>query len=338
MKKEIFGTFQGKNVSIFTITDGFLTAKIIEYGATLQSLTLKDESGKETDVILGYNTLEEYVQNNAYLGATIGRVANRIANGKFHLNGVEYDLVKNEKGNSLHGGEKGFNSRMWAGESDGRKATFTYKSPDGEEGYPGTLDVKVVFSIIDGALQIEYFAKSDKDTILSPTNHAYFNLNGECKESVFSTKLWIDADRILDVDENLLANGETKPIQFTVYDFSGEKEIGNYFEDPRLIPFGTYDVCYVLKGDGFRKVATAKSEKTGIEMEVFTDMPGLQLYTEAILCGSNGKKGKYGKGSGFCFETQRFQNSINCQKLPSPILRKGEKFYSKSMYKFTIKK
>lgn len=337
MKKEIFGEINGEKVHKYTITNGRIWADLIDYGARLQSLKLRCFDGTVKDVVLGFNTIEEYVQDNGYLGATVGRVANRIGKGRFVLNGKEYKLPMNDGENCLHGGVSGFDSKIWGATATENSVSFNYVSADGEEGFPAELKVSVTYTVTDcDELKIEYYAISDGDTIVSLTNHGYFNLNGEGGEKVFTTKLFIDADSVISVDSDLIADGTFKNIKGTVYDFTTMKEIGDYTEskDAVLSKFGCYDVCYALNGKGYRKIAGAKSEESGITMEVFSDMEGVQLYTEAILNGRKGKNCIYGKGSAFCLETQHFPNAINCPDFPSPILKMGDKYQSVTTYKF----
>ena len=331
MDKILFGQIGKQKIYKYTIAKGNVSADFIDYGARIQSLRY---CGK--DIVLGYNTLTEYVNSEGYLGATVGRFANRIANAKFTLNGKEYCLTKNEGEDSLHGGLNGFDSKVWHAHSFDDKIEFTYLSIDGEEGYPGNLSVKVTYTITDSdSLKIEYRAVSDADTVISLTNHAYFNLDGESSGDVFDTELFVDATEIVDVNENLIPNGKLRSVENTEGDFTKFKKLGNYFESKDFLirKFGGYDFCYALEGDGFRKVAEARSNKSGISLEVYTDKEGMQFYTETILEGKTGKRGVYQKGCGFCLETQAYPNAVNCPEYPSAILRKGEQYNSVTEYK-----
>ena len=338
MKKENFGSIYGRQVTQYTLTNGRITAEIIDYGASLRSLKLKLKDGSVKDVVLGYNTVEEYATHSGYLGATVGRVANRIGGSRYTLNGKEYRLNNNDGENTLHGGVSGFNDKVWeAVEVSDHSVTFKYFSKNGEEGFNGNLETFVKYTVTEkNSIKIEYRAVSDEDTPVSLTNHSYFNLDGECGESVFNTELTIYADKITAVDENLITDGTFMPVKDSVYDFTKGKKIGDYFNssDKFMKKFGCYDVCYVLNGNGYRKIATAKNENSGIEMEVYSDMVGVQLYTETFLDGRKGKSGTYKKGSAFCLETQHLPNAINCKEYPSCVLKKGEEYVSTTEYLF----
>lgn len=336
MKRESFGLAHGQEVTQYTLTNGKMTAEIIDYGARLRSLKLKLSDGTVRDVVLGYNTIEEYMSQNGYLGATVGRVANRIANGKYVIDGKEYILSKNDGENTLHGGKSGFDDKVWELIEVGEDfITFKYLSPDGDEGFGGNLTTQVKYTLTkENSLKIEYKAISDADTPVSLTNHAYFNLNGEMGTNIFDTELLINSNKITPVNENLIADGRYMDVKGTAYDFSKGKKIGDYFNsiDEYLKKFGCYDVNYVLNGNGYRHIATAKDG--GIEMQVYSDMVGMQLYTEAILYGRKGKTGVYDKGCAFCLETQFYPNAVNCEKYPSCILKKGEEYSSITEYLF----
>ncbi len=337
MKKELFGSVHGQNVYQYTLENKNMSVEIISYGARIKSAFIKKDNAVY-DVVLGYNTIEEYATQNGHLGATVGRVANRIEGGRYTLNGKEYTLFKNNGENTLHGGKSGFSDKVWKEvEVDNQSITLGYFSPDGEEGFGGAVSVEVKFSLTDdNSLKIEYSAKSDSDTPLNLTNHAYFNLDGECGDSVFETQMQIFADKITAVRDDLIPNGEFMQVKGTIYDFTSPKMIGDYLnsDDEYLKKFGCFDANYVVNGTGYRKVAIAKSLKSGIEMETFSDMDGVQFYTETFLEGRKGKSGVYKKGAGFCLETQFFPNAVNCKSFPSCILKKGEKFSSTTEYKF----
>ncbi len=337
--QKVFGNLNGTDIYAYEIKKGDMVAEIITYGATLRSLTMPDKNGKITDVVLGYNTLEEYVNNGGYLGATIGRIANRIENGKFILNGKEYQVGLNETKNSLHGGLKGFDKQVWSATCGENYVTLNYFSPDGEEGYPGNLDVSVTYTLTEEGLKIDYLAKSDKDTILSLTNHSYFNLNGEDGADITDTELFIDADNITPVKDDLIPLGTLKSVENTIFDFTSYKEIGKDLgsDDEFLKKFGCYDVNFALNGRGYRKVCSARSYRSGITMETYTDQAGLQLYTASYKDGRKGKNATYYSNCAFCLETQNYPNSINCKDFPSPILKAGEEYKSTTFYKFIVK-
>ena len=329
-----FGTVNGKNIEKYTITNGVISVDILNYGAIIHSLKVPDKNGVLTDIVLGYNTIEEYVKDDAYVGAVIGRVCNSIYNAKFYIEDKEYILSRNEGVHSHHGGFEGFNKKIWKCEEYSSNRIFlSYLSADGEEGYPGNLTVNVIYSLTErNGLRMEFFAVSDKDTIVNITNHSYFNLNGEQDAKIDNQSLNILADMITPVDENLLTNNEYMSVEGTPYDFRSEKLIVKDINSnhPQLLNGHGYDINYVLNGSGFRKVASAASRKTGIRMDVYSDRLGMQLYTANSLGERNGKTGKYKDRSGFCLEFQHFPNAINCKSYVSPILKKGDKYSAKT--------
>lgn len=336
--KNLFGQINGAPVYSFNIGNGQISAEILTYGATLKSLFVKDKNGKTLDVVLGYNTLEEYVERSFYAGAIVGRVANRIENARFILNGKEYNISKNNGEHALHGGFNGFSKKIWEIADFGDNfVTLKYFSADGEEGYPNSVTVFVTYLIENSELQIIYNALSDGDTILGLTNHAYFNLNGEDGPNVFDTLLSIDANSVVLVNEQRVANGTLLDVKNTVFDFTKEREIGNFLtsNDKYILDFKGYDICYALNGKGYRLVSKATSKKSGISMETITDAEGVQLYVANLFKGRNGKNCTYKDGACFCLETGRYPNAINCNNFPSPIIKKGVPFTSKTTYKFT---
>ena len=337
MKKVLFGNINGQDVYEYTLDNGVIQVGILTYGGTIRSINLPNKNGGYTDIALGYDTLEEYLSNGGYIGALIGRVANRIYQGKFTLNGVEYQVGVNDGCNSLHGGFNGFDKKIWKDTVEGNSLVLRCESFDMEEGYPGNLKVTVVYTLTsDNALDIEYFAECDKDCPVSLTNHVYFNLNGAGND-VLNTQLSILADSITPVNEDFVPVGNYLQVENTPFDFNTPKEIGKDINcDNKVLKIcGGYDVNYVTRGSGFRKISTAYSPLTGITLETYTDQPGVQLYTGNFLDGINGKNGaKYNKNHAFCLETQGFPNAVNCPQYPSIILKNGEKLYSKTTYKF----
>ncbi len=334
--KKLFGKMpDGREVYCWTITEGDMSADIIEYGATLRSLIVPDKDGKATDVVLGYDTLEEYMTNDGYIGATVGRFANRIRVGKFQLNGKEYTVACNDGPNHLHGGIEGYDKRVWdIKDEDGALACYLV-SPDGDEGYPGTLEIKVTYEIKDGGLSIRYEAASDKDTIFNPTNHAYFNLDGEGK--VNEQYLMINSDEFTPNDADCLPTGEILSVKGTSMDFN---EFHTIIErdamDEYVKPYGGYDVNFILNGK--TPACEVYSEKNGVVMQVLTTEPAVQLYTGNGTSDRKGKGGaEYGWRSGFCLETQHYPDCINHPEWPSCVLKAGEKFDSTTIYKFTTK-
>ena len=339
MNKKVFGYLGKTPIYSFNITNGTLTANIITYGATLQSLLVPNKKGELLDVVLGYNTLEQYLERSYYAGAIVGRVANRTANAKFTLNGKEYNISKNNGEHSLHGGFSGFDKKVWEVVSYGENyVTLSYVSKDGEEGYPASVSIQVTYSVTnENALSIEYNALSDGDTVLGLTNHAYFNLNGEDGSNVFDTLLSIDANSVVLVNEQRVAEGTLLNVDGTIFDFKEIRPIGNYLTSTNeyLVKFKGYDICYALNGKGYRSIAKAQSNISGISMETITDAEGVQLYVANLFSGKTGKKCVYKDGACFCLETGRYPNAVNVKNFPSPIIKKGVPFTSKTTYKFT---
>ncbi len=338
---KVFGkTLDGREVLAFTLQDGANHATVLNFGGILQSLVVPDKNGTPTDVVLGYNTVKEYEQNGGYLGALIGRFGNRIGEGKLTVDGKQYQLYCNDRGNHLHGGKEGFNKKIWAHEICGDELALTYLSPDGEENYPGNLTVKVVYSFRGGELKIKYHAVSDKKTVVNLTNHAYFNLSGEGDGTVLDHLLWIDCDEIVPTNPTMIPMGGFRKVAGTPFDFNTPKAIGQDVEadDIDLKQGNGYDHCHVLKNvdRAFVKYAVAKSPKTGITMSCFTDLPAVQLYTGNGLH-QQGKTAYYGKRAAFCLETQAIPNNVNVPEYAaifSSYLDAGEAYESVTSYKF----
>ncbi len=338
----IFGEVDGKKVYKYTISNGTIAADIINFGARVTSLRVLNKHDKFLDVVLGHNTLDEYVNNFGYLGATIGRVAGRIGGGKFVLDGKAYTATINQKGNSLHGGKSGFDKKVWDIDfelSNDKKIVMRYVSSDGEEGFPGTLISTVTYSITDeNGLKIEYYAKSDATTIVGFMNHSYFNLSGECGGAVYETQIQILSDTITPLDKNNVVSGDLQKICNTEYDFCKFKQIGAF--DKMCFSYGAncYDINYYFPNSDLKLMASAKNFNSGIKMDVYSDANGLQFYTPTFLGGVKGKNGIFSGNDSFCLETQRIPNAINCKNFPSPILRKGENYYSVTEYRFSLVK
>lgn len=326
--KRYFGSYNGKDVYVYDLS-GDIRVTVCELGATVLSLIVPDKDGKPTDVVLGMTNVRDMTEKGDYMGAVVGRCANRIADGRFFLNGKEYRLALNGGGNAhLHGGNVGFDKRIFSVKTENNSLYFTYFSPDKEEGYPGNLCFTVKYTLSGSELSVEYFAETDEDTPLNPSNHAYFNLNGENDGSILDNVLKINADSYIETDVNLIPTIQ-KPVKNTPFDFTDFKPIGRDID-----VIGGYDHNFCLRGDAV--CAEAFSVKTGIHMSVKTDMKGVQFYSGNFLSGQKGKS-VYKKHSGFCLETQYYPNAINRSDFESPVLKKGEKFYSKTSYAFSVK-
>jgi aldose 1-epimerase len=334
----------GTAVDIYTLTNkAGLEARITTYGAILVSLKVPDRNGVLADVNLGFDTLEGYLGTHPYFGAIIGRYGNRIAKARFTLDGVEYRLAANNNGNTLHGGIKGFDKVVWTAEpvntAHGTGVKLTYLSKDMEEGFPGNLSVTVVYTLTDSnELEIRYDATTDKKTVLNLTNHAYWNLKGEGRGDILGHVLQIEADRFTAVDSpvNLIPTGEILAVAGTPFDFTSPRAIGERIAQVE----GGYDHDFVLRRGGGTLILAARVEEpeSGRAMEVWTDQPGIQLYTGNFLDGTVvGKGGKaYQKHFAFCLETQHFPDSPNHPNFPSTVLRPGEVYRTVSAYKFSV--
>ncbi len=335
ISKRQFGfTKDGREVTCFTITNGKLKTEILDYGVTIRCLFVPDKNGNSVDVVLGYDTVREYEENDGYLGATIGRVGNRIKGGKFTLNGEDYTLAVNNGPNHLHGGLKGFDKVIWKAEKKENSIVFSHLSPDGDEGYPGNLSVTVTVTLEENGISLDYAAETDKDTPINLTNHSYFNLNG--KGDVLEHTLKLNADKFSVGDADCLPTGEIASVFGTGMDFTKAREIGLGVDsdEPCVKLSGGYDSNFVLNGNPAAKL---KSEESGIEMTVLTSEPGVQVYSANFLTERNGKNGaKYSERGALCLETQHFPDSIHHENWPTVVLKKGEKFESKTTYCFNV--
>ncbi len=343
---QVFGTLPtGEEVPIYTLRNANgVEARITSYGATLVSLRVPDRDGNLADVIFGFDSLEGYLGDPPYFGAIVGRYGNRIALGKFTLDGQEYTLATNNGANSLHGGNRGFDKVLWNGEMEGDRLILTYTSPDGEEGYPGTLTATVTYSLTeDNALQIDYEATTDKPTVVNLTNHAYFNLRDAGASPILDHQMMINADAFTPVDEGLIPTGEIRPVDGTPFDFREPTAIGARIDaDNEQIRFGGgYDHNFVLNrtSEGLALAARVYNSTTGREMEVLTTEPGVQFYTGNFLDGTiTGKGGvTYQRRSGFCLETQHFPDSPNKPEFPTTVLRPGETYRTTTLYRFSAR-
>lgn len=321
MKKELFGKIGDKEVYKYFLSCGEIEADIINYGGIITDIRVKDKSGNKISTVVGYETLEQYIAGKSFYGAIIGRFGNRIEGGKFILDGVEYNVSQNEGRNTLHGGMEGFDRKIWTVKNvtDSSIELF-YSSPDGEEGFPGELDVTVTYTLEDNSIRIDYSAVTDKPTVVSLTNHSYFNVKGVDK-TTDDLKLFIGADKITPVDSELIPHGEFMDVENTLFDFRTPKPfICDLSADKVLSKRGCFDENFVLNGTGLRKIASIESEETGLIMEVISDCPGMQIYT--------------GNPNGIALETQNFPNAVNCAEYPSAVLRPGEEYKTTTIYKY----
>ena len=350
IEKEPFGlTNEGKQVDLFKIShqDGMIVT-IINYGAIVTSLFVPDKEGVLADIVLGYETLKEYVEDRSYFGATVGRIGNRVADGKFVLDGVKYELARNDGENHLHGGIKGFNKRIWVPEIIDRRGIptlkMTYLSKDGEEGYPGNLRISVSYSLTnDNGLKIDYAAETDKLTILNPTHHSYFNLSGAGNGEILDHVLTINADTFTPVREGLIPIGEIRDVTGTPLDFRNPKAIGeriNANDEQITLGLG-YDHNWVLNNwdSSLNLAVTLYDSRSGRFMEVFTTEPGMQFYSGNFLDGSiTGKEGKiYHHRSALCLEADHFPDSPNQPDFPPVTLGPGETYEQTTIYRFSTK-
>lgn len=344
--KSAFGAMSdGTSIYIHNLQQGALKARIMDYGARVVSLEIPDRNGDIADVVLGYDKLEEYIADTrTYFGAAVGRYANRIAHARFELNGRRYFLPKNEGDCSLHGGTVGFDKRVWTAEEIPEGIEFSLVSKDGDQGYPGTLTVRVRYTLSSDALQIEYSAATDQDTIINLTNHSYFNLAGEGQGSILNHVLTLPAERYTPMNAGLTPTGEIASVADTPFDFRTPTRIGERIDDrnQQLGLAGGYDENFVLSLDGsnqeLREAARVLDPRSGRSLTVETTQPGIQFYSGNFLDGTiRGKHGHvYAKRSGLCLETQHFPDSPNQPRFPSTILRPGQTFHSLTRYRFSV--
>jgi aldose 1-epimerase len=347
IEKHAFGTADGQAVDLYVLRNpSGMEVSITNYGGAVVSLKVPDRTGKFADVVLGYDDVQGYVTDKAYFGAIIGRYANRIAHGRFTLGGVSYTLPKNDGENELHGGTKGFNKRIWTAKeissSEGPALELTYYSKDAEEGYPGNLTAKVIYTLTaKNELKIEYQATTDKETVVNLTNHSYFNLAGQGNGDILGHRLIIHAQEFSPVDSTLIPAGDMRRVHATPFDFSQPEAIGARInQDDQQLKFGRgYDHNWILNSKGEHPLSLAAEvyePDSGRAMEVWTTEPGVQFYSGNFLDGTaHGKEGKvYGHRSAFCLETQHFPDSPNHPAFPSTVLKPGRRFHSTTVYKF----
>lgn len=339
MERQLFGKMaDGRQVYCFTLKNARgESVRVLDLGGIIQSLFVRDRKGELVDVALGYGTPDKYLTKGGYLGAIVGRCANRIGGACFTLNGATYHLFNNDGKNHLHGGRAGFDKKLWAAEHEGGKLKLRLLSPHMDENYPGNLSVEVTYTFTDdGELIIDYLAESDINTVVNLTNHCYFNIKGN--GDILSHELRIYAENMLPIDDGLIPTGEIKSVKGTPFDFTQFKPIGRDIDvdDEQLKRAGGYDHNFCLDGGG--KACELYCEESGILMEVFTDMPGMQFYSGNFLSGSIGKGGKiYKKRAGLCLETQHYPDSVNKPHFPSPILKAGVLYRSRTVYKFSAR-
>ena len=348
--KAVYGkTDKGEQVDRYTLKNQKgMEVNIITYGGIISSLKVPNKAGVSEEVVIGFNSLEQYMKPNPYFGALIGRYGNRIAKGKFTLDGKEYTLATNNGKNALHGGPEGFHRRVWTAEEakggDAAILKLKYVSKDMEEGYPGNLTVFVTYTLKnDNSLDVLYEATTDKKTVVNLTQHSYFNLSGDFTKTILDDEVVIDADKLVPVDADLIPTGKLMDVTNTPFDFRKPRVIGKDIEakDDQLIKGKGYDHCWVLnnqnKGDRF--AASAYDPTSGRLLEVYTDQPGIQLYTGNFLDGTlpmrNG--GTYAHRTGLCLETQHYPDSPNQKDFPSTVLNPGENYKTKTTFKFSVK-
>jgi aldose 1-epimerase len=348
IEKTSFGkTKDGTEIQLFTCKNsGGLVLKVMTYGATVVSMETPDKLGNVRNIQLGFPKLDGYLARHPYFGSTVGRYGNRIAGGKFTLDGKEFKLATNNGPNHLHGGIKGFDAVVWKAEevktADAVGVKFSYTSKDGEEGYPGTLQVTATYTLTSAnEMRIDYTATTDKPTVLNLTNHCYWNLGGAGSGKILEHQLTINADKYLPIDATSIPTGELADVKGTAMDFTTPHAIGERIEELKKPPHQTkgYDHCYVLRGQEGKLALAAKAvdPASGRTMEIHTTEPGVQLYCGNFLDGGEGGGG-YGQHDAFCLETQHFPDSPNQPKFPSTVLKPGQTFKSTTVHKFGVQK
>jgi len=336
--KQQFGTMPtGEEVYLYTLDNGEgVRVEFLNLGCIIRRLIITDKSGKETDIVLGRDTLEQYLNNVGNLGATVGRVANRIRHGRFEINGEVFQGEPNQRGHMLHSGWANFAFRLWQvsyDSEDDNSISFEIKSPDGENGFPGDLDAVVTFTLEGTSLINHYEAVANKDTIIGFTNHSYFNLNGHDSGGVLEHSLRINADFITPMDDTLIPTGEITSVKNTPFDFTELIEVGKYIKEGSA---DGYDHNFVLRGNGLREAVYIKGDKTNIGMTIHTDKPGLQFYIAQFFNGTKVYKDGiyYGKDQAVCLEAQMFPNSTEYSHFPSAVVKCGDKYDYTTIYSF----
>ena len=333
-------TSKGEETRLFTIqNDKGMEIKVSDYGATLVQVRVPDKEGRLLDVVLGYDDVQGYEAGNAFFGATIGRVANRIGNGEFRLGGRTYELTRNDGQNTLHGGRDFYNKRIWkTGETQEDHVEFLMDSPSGDQGFPGNVKISVTYTLTkDNEVKIHYRAVPDADTLMNLTNHSYFNLSGHASGTVLDQEVMLYADAYARADSQSIPTGEIVPVSGTPMDVRQLKPVGAEIEEAyEALEFGKgYDHNWVLNGNGYRKAAFMRSKESGIAMEVYTDLPGMQFYTANFVDHEKGKAGAvYNMRQAACFETQYFPDAVHKDHFEGPEVKAGEVYETTTAYRF----
>lgn len=337
IQKSLFGRIGEQDVYKFTLTSEKLEVTVTEFGARIMTLYAKDKMGNPRNMVLGLDTLEEYMANTTFFGSAIGRHSNRIEDSQFSLNGVTYNLEKNEGSNNLHSGSAGFHCRVFSGEIVADTLELSLKSPHMDQGFPGNMNVKIIYSLTDlGGLNIEYQAESDMDTVCNLTNHSYFNLDGG-EGTILDHSIMIAADFYTPIKAGCLPQGEILSVKGTPFDFTSAACIGDPVAAADSPVADGYDHNFVLRNHAGEPAAVVCSHKSGICMQVFTSMPGIQFYSGNFLEGaaiSGGKKAV--RHNALCLETQYFPNAFKYAHFPQPILKAGEKMVRTTEYRFSV--
>lgn len=339
---ESFGsTSAGLETTLYTLENqNGMRISVADYGATLVNVLVPDQEGRLTDVVLGYDDVSGYEAGDKFFGAIVGRVANRIGGASFKLNGKTYKLAANDHGNNLHSGMDFYSKRMWTVLEYGKDhIVLSLDSPDGDQGYPGKVTIRVSYTLTDdNEIKIHYHAIPEEDTLINMTNHSYFNLSGQDTGTVLNQEVWINADAYTEADAESIPTGEIVSVEGTPMDFRQKKTLGKDVDaDYQALRFGGgYDHNWVLNGSGSRKAAEMSSADTGITMEVYTDLPGMQMYCGNFLEGDRGKGGaSYEKRSAVCFETQYFPDAVHKDHFAGPVVKAGQVYDTETVYKFS---
>lgn len=337
ISEETFGHLaNGRKVERYTLSNSFVTVQVLSYGGIISSIKTPDANGNFGEIVLGFDTLEAYLERSPFFGCITGRFANRIANGQFELEGKRYQLATNDGQQHLHGGIKGFDKQVWQVAIKGESLVLSYTSPDGEEGYPGELKAQVSYTLKDNALELHYEASSSKATPINLTNHTYFNLANQ--GNILNHELKLAADAYTPTDKGLIPTGELRDVTGTAFDFRQAKPIGQDIaqEDEQLKLAGGYDHNFVLSAEkGLRFAAAARDPLSQKGLECYTTCPGLQVYSGNFLTRFAGRNGQsYDHRSGFCLETQHFPNNINEANFEKSILRPGESYEQTTLFRF----